>query len=103
MSEEPADYALITEAGLNRIDRVDRTKRGGISQRLFRGNLLRLWQGSCAVTQVQEPRVSRSSEPRTVTFLRMTSPPLLCIIARGEGLQFRLWRIKNPIIRRRNL
>jgi putative restriction endonuclease len=61
LSEEPADYAVITEAGLNSIDRVAPTKRRGIAQRLFRGNLLRLWQGSCAVTQVQEPRVLRSS------------------------------------------
>ncbi|MDB6035544.1 MAG: hypothetical protein JWM16_5882 [Verrucomicrobiales bacterium] len=60
LSEEPADYAVITEAGLNSIDRVAPTKRRGIAQRLFRGNLLRLWQGSCAVTRVQEPRVLRS-------------------------------------------
>ena len=33
----------------------------GIAQRLFRGNLLRLWEGACAVTGVREPRVLRSS------------------------------------------
>ena len=61
VAEEPADYAIITEAGMNSIDREVTTKSRGIAQRLFRGNLLRLWQGSCAVTNVQEPRVLRSS------------------------------------------
>lgn len=60
-AEEPVDYAVITEAGLNSIDREVTTKSRGIAQRLFRGNLLRLWQGACAVTSVQEPRVLRSS------------------------------------------
>lgn len=46
---------------MNSIDRAVTTKSRGIAQRLFRGNLLRLWQGSCAVTSVQEPRVLRSS------------------------------------------
>jgi hypothetical protein len=61
LAEEPADYAVISEAGMNSIDREVTTKSRGIAQRLFRGNLLRLWQGSCAVTSVQEPRVLRSS------------------------------------------
>jgi len=61
LREESADYAVISEAGLNSIDRAVTTKSRGIAQRLFRGNLLRLWQGSCAVTSVQEPRVLRSS------------------------------------------
>jgi putative restriction endonuclease len=61
LAEEPADYAIISEAGMNSIDRAIITKSRGIAQRLFRGNLLRLWQGSCAVTRVQEPRVLRSS------------------------------------------
>lgn len=61
LAEEPADYAIISEAGMNSIDRAVTTKSRGIAQRLFRGNLLRLWQGSCAVTSVQEPRVLRSS------------------------------------------
>jgi hypothetical protein len=61
LAEEPADYAVISEAGMNSIDRAVTTKSRGIAQRLFRGNLLRLWQGSCAVTSVQEPRVLRSS------------------------------------------
>lgn len=61
LAEEPADYAVISEAGMNSIDCAVTTKSRGIAQRLFRGNLLRLWQGSCAVTNVQEPRVLRSS------------------------------------------
>jgi hypothetical protein len=61
LAEEPADYAVLSEAGMNSIDRAVTTKSRGIAQRLFRGNLLRLWQGSCAVTSVQEPRVLRSS------------------------------------------
>lgn len=61
LAEEPADYAVISEAGMNSIDRAVTTKSRGIAQRLFRGNLLRLWQGACAVTSVQEPRVLRSS------------------------------------------
>ena len=61
LAEDPADYAVISEAGMNSIDHAVTTKSRGIAQRLFRGNLLRLWQGSCAVTSVQEPRVLRSS------------------------------------------
>lgn len=61
LSEEPVDYAVLSEAGMNSIDRAVTTKSRGIAQRLFRGNLLRLWEGSCAVTSVQEPRVLRSS------------------------------------------
>jgi len=61
LAEEPADYAVISQAGMNSIDRAVTAKSRGIAQRLFRGNLLRLWQGSCAVTSVQEPRVLRSS------------------------------------------
>ena len=61
LAEEPADYAVISEAGMSGIDRAVTIKSRGIAQRLFRGNLLRLWQGSCAVTSVQEPRVLRSS------------------------------------------
>lgn len=60
LSEEPVDYAVLSEAGMSSIDRAVTTKSRGIAQRLFRGNLLRLWQGSCAVTSVQEPRVLRS-------------------------------------------
>jgi len=60
-AQEQADFAILSEAGVNSIDRAVTTKSRGIAQRLFRGNLLRLWQGSCAVTGVQEPRVLRSS------------------------------------------
>lgn len=58
---EPADFAVISAAGLNSIDKAVTAKSRGIAQRLFRGNLLRLWQGACAVTEVQEERVLRSS------------------------------------------
>jgi len=61
LAEEPADYAVLTAAGMSSIDRVVARKSRGIAQRLFRGNLLRLWQGSCAVTSVRETRVLRSS------------------------------------------
>ncbi len=60
LREEPEDFAVLSEAGMNSVDRAVITKSRGIAQRLFRGNLLRLWQGSCAVTSVQEPRVLRS-------------------------------------------
>ncbi len=60
LAEEPADFAILSEAGMNSIDRAVTRKSRGIAQRLFRGNLLRLWQGACAVTSVQEPRVLRS-------------------------------------------
>jgi hypothetical protein len=60
-AEEPVDYAVISVAGMNSIDRAITAKSRGIGQRLFRGNLLRLWQGACAVTSVQETRVLRSS------------------------------------------
>lgn len=61
LAEEPADYAVLSEAGMNSIDRAVTIKSRGIAQRMFRGNLLRLWQGTCAVTSVQEPLVLRSS------------------------------------------
>ena len=60
-AEDPTDYAVVSEAGMSSIDREVTAKSRGIAQRVFRGNLLRLWQGSCAVTSVQEPRVLRSS------------------------------------------
>ena len=58
--QEQVDYAILSDAGMKSIDRAVTTRSRGIAQRLFRGNLLRLWQGSCAVTGVQEPRVLRS-------------------------------------------
>jgi len=61
IAEDPADYALLSNAGARGIDRAVMAKSRGIAQRLFRGNLLRLWQGACAVTNVQELRVLRSS------------------------------------------
>lgn len=61
VAEALDDYVVITDAGLNGIDRQVLTKSRGIAQRVFRGNLIKLWQGSCAVTGVEEPRVLRSS------------------------------------------
>jgi hypothetical protein len=46
LAEEPADYAVISEAGMNSIDRAVTARSRGIAQRLFRGNLLRLWRGA---------------------------------------------------------
>ncbi len=60
-ADETADYAVLSEAGVKSIDHEVRRKSRGIAQRLYRGNLLRLWQGACAVTSVQETRVLRSS------------------------------------------
>jgi len=36
LAEEPADYAVLSEAGMNSIDRAVTTKSRGIAQRLFR-------------------------------------------------------------------
>jgi len=60
LREDSVDFAVLSEAGMNSINRTVIIKSRGIAQRLFRGNLLRLWQGSCAVTSVQEPRALRS-------------------------------------------
>lgn len=46
---------------MNGIDKQVLAKSRGIAQRVFRGNLMKLWRGSCAVTGVEEPRVLRSS------------------------------------------
>lgn len=61
VAEETAEYGVITNAALSSIDKQVLTKSRGIAQRVFRGNLLKLWEGSCAVTGVEEPRVLRSS------------------------------------------
>jgi len=61
LSETPTEYLAISEAGRDSIDREVLAKNRGIAQRVFRGNLLRLWRGACAVTSVQEPRVLRAS------------------------------------------
>lgn len=61
LAEKAVDYSIISQAGMNSIDREVTIKSRGIAQRFFRGNLLRLWQGACAVTEVKETRVLRSS------------------------------------------
>ena len=59
-ADSNADYQFISEAALNNIDRQILTKSRGVAQRLFRGNLFRLWDGSCAVTGVREPKVLKA-------------------------------------------
>jgi len=61
LAEEAADYRVASAAALNSIDRRILTKSRGIAQDVFRGNLLKLWDGSCAVTGVRETRILRSS------------------------------------------
>lgn len=62
VAEEPADqYVVASQTAMNNIDREVLTKNRGVAQRVFRGNLLRLWKGECAVTGVREERVLRSS------------------------------------------
>jgi len=55
------DYQVATETSLNAIDREILTRSRGFAQRLFRGNLFRLWDGACAVTGVREPKVLKAS------------------------------------------
>ena len=54
------DYQVATETALNAIDKQILTRSRGIAQRLFRGNLFRLWDGTCAVTGVREPKVLKA-------------------------------------------
>jgi hypothetical protein len=51
----------ITEAGLNSIDKGVIVKSRGVGQRFFRGSLLKLWQGKCAVTGTQIPEILKAS------------------------------------------
>lgn len=55
-----ADYQIATETALNAIDKQILTRSRGFAQRLFRGNLFRLWDGTCAVTGVREPKVLKA-------------------------------------------
>jgi len=54
------DYQVATETALNAIDKQILTRSRGFAQRLFRGNLFRLWNGTCAVTGVQESKVLKA-------------------------------------------
>jgi len=60
-AEARVDYQVATEASLSAIDKKMLTRSRGFAQRIFRGNLLRLWDGACAVTGVQEPLVLKAS------------------------------------------
>lgn len=61
VADEVVDYLAVTDTTFRRIDQRVSVKTRGQAQRVFRGNLFRLWKGSCAVTGVHEPRVLRSS------------------------------------------
>lgn len=60
IAEEKVDYQVLSEAALNGIDRQIMARSRGIAQRLFRGNLFRLWDGACAVTGVREPLILKA-------------------------------------------
>jgi len=55
-----ADYQVVSESALSNTDKQVLTKTRGVAQRLFRGNLFRLWDGACAVTGVREPKVLKA-------------------------------------------
>lgn len=59
-AEEEADYVVASEAALAGMDRQIVANSRGIAQRIFRSNMLRRWQGCCAVTCVHEPQVLRA-------------------------------------------
>jgi hypothetical protein len=54
------EYRFLTDQELSGIDREIVARSRGIAQRVFRGNLLRLWDGSCAVTGVREASVLKA-------------------------------------------
>ena len=59
---DDAVYGMaMTEAGLNSIDREVIATSRGMGQRFFRGSLLKLWHGECAVTGTQNPEVLKAS------------------------------------------
>ena len=60
---EQADEAIyaMSAAGLNSIDKEIIAKSRGLGQRYFRGSLLKLWDGECAVTGTRNPEVLRAS------------------------------------------
>jgi predicted restriction endonuclease len=60
VAESEEDYRVLSTQALNGIDRQIVTSTRGVAQRVFRGNLFRLWDGSCAVTGVREALVLRA-------------------------------------------
>lgn len=58
--ETALEYQAVSAQGLNSIDREVITTTRGIAQHIFRGNLLKMWHGACAVTGVQERRILRA-------------------------------------------
>ncbi len=60
-ADEAVCEIAMSEAGLNSIDKEVVAKSRGIGQRYFRGGLLKLWTGECAVTGTRNPDVLRAS------------------------------------------
>jgi len=59
-ADAQVDYQLVTANALSGIDKQILSKSRGVAQRLFRGNLFRLWNGACAVTGVREPKILKA-------------------------------------------
>lgn len=55
LAEAQDDYLVLGAQPLSSADRQIIARSRGIAQRVFRGNLFRLWNGACAVTGVREP------------------------------------------------
>lgn len=62
IAAEPSvdDYQVLSNQALNSIDRQVVATTRGIAQHIFRGNLLKMWNGACAVTGVHDARVLRA-------------------------------------------
>ena len=61
VNEFAVDYQVISAQALNSIDRQVVATTRGIAQHIFRGNLLKMWNGACAVTGTHYPRILRAS------------------------------------------
>lgn len=60
VAEGEEDYRILSARAVNGIDRQVVARTRGIAQRVFRGNVFRLWDGACAVTGVREPSVLKA-------------------------------------------
>ena len=60
VAENDEDYRVLSARAVDGIDRQIVARTRGIAQRVFRGNVFRLWDGTCAVTGVREPSVLRA-------------------------------------------
>lgn len=61
VAEEGVDYEVASAQALSNVDKKVLTSTRGIAQHIFRGNLLKMWDGACAVTGVRDHRVLRAS------------------------------------------